>query len=88
VSLPGFPHVTDARVIQTTADLSDEFPFNLDMNSGDTIGIGIMSARSREAHSLFYQVGRSQLPKTAQEVALPLRTLGRNMWAALICTSC
>ncbi|KAF8884157.1 hypothetical protein BD779DRAFT_1443292 [Infundibulicybe gibba] len=40
VSLAGFPHPTDGRIIQTTKDLPDEFPFNLDMNSGDHLGVG------------------------------------------------
>ncbi|KAJ7282855.1 alcohol oxidase [Mycena rebaudengoi] len=40
VSLPAFPRGTDALIIQTTSDLRDEFPFNLDMNSGDHLGIG------------------------------------------------
>ncbi|KAF7376494.1 Pyranose dehydrogenase [Mycena sanguinolenta] len=40
VSLPGFPRDTDARVFATTSVLSDEFPFNIDMNSGNPLGIG------------------------------------------------
>ncbi|KAI0049315.1 GMC oxidoreductase [Auriscalpium vulgare] len=40
VSLPGFPLVTDSKVIGATADLPTQFPFNQDMNSGNTIGIG------------------------------------------------
>jgi hypothetical protein len=43
VSLAGFPHPIDSRVIRTTEELSDEFPFNLDMNSGDHIGVGTTS---------------------------------------------
>ncbi|KAG5718237.1 hypothetical protein E4T56_gene1595 [Termitomyces sp. T112] len=39
VSLPGFVFSFDHRVIQATSELP-EFPFNLDMNSGNTIGIG------------------------------------------------
>ncbi|KAG5219615.1 ATP-dependent RNA helicase [Salix suchowensis] len=39
-SLPGFPAVIDPLVIQTTQVLSDEFPFNLDINSGNPLGIG------------------------------------------------
>ena len=30
----------DPRVLQTTAELADEFPFNLDMNSGNPLGVG------------------------------------------------
>ncbi|CAK5271520.1 unnamed protein product, partial [Mycena citricolor] len=33
VSLAGYPSPIDTRVIQTTAQLSEEFPFNRDMNS-------------------------------------------------------
>ncbi|KZT22388.1 GMC oxidoreductase [Neolentinus lepideus HHB14362 ss-1] len=40
VSLYGYPTVIDQRVLQTTQELGSEFPFNLDMNSGDTLGIG------------------------------------------------
>ncbi|KAH9475797.1 Pyranose dehydrogenase 1 [Psilocybe cubensis] len=39
VSLSGFPRPIDSRVIATTQQL-DEFPFNLDMNSGNPLGIG------------------------------------------------
>lgn len=31
--------VTDARVLNASAELSDEYPFNLDVNSGDPIGL-------------------------------------------------
>lgn len=40
VSLSGFPHSIDSRVIQTTSQLPEEFPFNLDMNSGNPLGVG------------------------------------------------
>ncbi|KAI0674672.1 aryl-alcohol oxidase-like protein [Trametes maxima] len=39
-SLPGNASVLDARVIATTSQLSSEFPFNLDMNSGNPLGVG------------------------------------------------
>ncbi|KAK7014390.1 pyranose dehydrogenase 1 [Favolaschia claudopus] len=39
VSLEGFPTGIDSRVFAVTDELA-EFPFNLDMNSGNTIGIG------------------------------------------------
>ncbi|KAJ3564666.1 hypothetical protein NP233_g8146 [Leucocoprinus birnbaumii] len=43
VSLSSFaaPDV-DNRVIQTTKDLAEEFPFNLDINSGSPLGVGWM----------------------------------------------
>ncbi len=40
VSLSGYPRGTDNHVIQTTTELSDEFPFNLDYNSGYQLGVG------------------------------------------------
>ncbi|KAK0473368.1 aryl-alcohol oxidase precursor [Armillaria novae-zelandiae] len=40
VSLPGFPSAIQNRVIQTTQELSEEFPFNLDINSGYQLGVG------------------------------------------------
>ncbi|KAG6895509.1 hypothetical protein C0992_000919 [Termitomyces sp. T32_za158] len=40
VSLAGYPQSIDPRIIQTMKDLPDEFPFNLDMNSGDSLGLG------------------------------------------------
>ncbi|KAG6890055.1 hypothetical protein C0995_012513 [Termitomyces sp. Mi166 len=42
VSLSGVPHSIDSRVIQTTSELPEEFPFNQDMNSGNPLGIGWM----------------------------------------------
>ncbi|KAJ6600958.1 aryl-alcohol oxidase-like protein [Mycena vulgaris] len=39
-SLTATPFELDRRVIQTTSDHGDEFPFNLDLNSGDGLGVG------------------------------------------------
>jgi len=39
VSLNGYPSDLDSRIIQTTQEM-DEFPYNLDMNSGEQLGIG------------------------------------------------
>ncbi|KAJ3807127.1 hypothetical protein F5876DRAFT_48673 [Lentinula aff. lateritia] len=44
VSLQGFPNEIDNRTIQTTSELNEEFPFNLDMNSGYQLGIGWVQA--------------------------------------------
>ncbi|KAF4607928.1 hypothetical protein EYR40_000264 [Pleurotus pulmonarius] len=41
ISAPGFPTVMDSRVMETTQIMSDEFPFNVDMNSGNPLGVGI-----------------------------------------------
>lgn len=40
VSLPGFSHPFDARIIATTQQNPSQFPFNLDMNSGRPLGLG------------------------------------------------
>ncbi|KAK0479219.1 aryl-alcohol oxidase [Armillaria novae-zelandiae] len=40
VSLPGYPRATDSRIIQATTELPEDFPFNLDYNSGHQLGIG------------------------------------------------
>ncbi|KAK0186615.1 aryl-alcohol-oxidase from pleurotus Eryingii [Armillaria mellea] len=40
VSLAGFPSPIQDRVLQVTKELSDEFPFNLDYNSGSQLGVG------------------------------------------------
>ncbi|KAK0233884.1 aryl-alcohol oxidase [Armillaria fumosa] len=44
VSLPGYPQPTDGRVLRTTSELPDEFPFLVDINSGIPDGIGYMQA--------------------------------------------
>ncbi|KAJ7139062.1 pyranose dehydrogenase [Mycena epipterygia] len=40
VSLPGFQWPMFPRVIQTTIEMPDEFPFVLDMNAGIPLGVG------------------------------------------------
>ncbi|SJL14163.1 uncharacterized protein ARMOST_17618 [Armillaria ostoyae] len=40
VSIAEYPSVIDGRIIQATKELSDEFPFNMDYNSGYHLGIG------------------------------------------------
>ncbi|KAJ7260482.1 aryl-alcohol oxidase precursor [Mycena haematopus] len=40
VSLPGFAHPFDSQIIETTKQLPEDFPFNLDMNSGYPLGLG------------------------------------------------
>ncbi|SJK97998.1 uncharacterized protein ARMOST_01254 [Armillaria ostoyae] len=34
VTLPGYPRAIDSHILQTTKELPDSFPFNLDYNSG------------------------------------------------------
>lgn len=45
LSLQGFPLEISPRVMNTTQELPGQFPFNLDYNSGDTIGFGTFSPR-------------------------------------------
>ncbi|KAF9002549.1 pyranose dehydrogenase [Cyathus striatus] len=40
VSLPGFPRPLDDAYIQTSKDLKEEFPYDLDMNDGTPFGLG------------------------------------------------
>ena len=40
VSVGEYPSAIDGRVIQATKELPNEFPFNLDYNSGYHLGIG------------------------------------------------
>jgi hypothetical protein len=40
VSLNGYAWPFGPRVIAATKELPDEFPFNLDMNSGKPLGVG------------------------------------------------
>ncbi|KAF8581448.1 GMC oxidoreductase [Ramaria rubella] len=39
VSLPGFSQAIDDRVLQTTVELPNEFPYNEDVNSGYELGV-------------------------------------------------
>ncbi|KAJ7035349.1 aryl-alcohol oxidase [Mycena alexandri] len=40
VSLAGFSHAFDSRIIATTKENPSQFPFNSDMNSGSPLGVG------------------------------------------------
>jgi hypothetical protein len=40
VSLAGYQHPFSQRVFDAVDEMSAEFPYNVDMNSGDEIGIG------------------------------------------------
>ncbi|KIJ52454.1 GMC oxidoreductase [Sphaerobolus stellatus SS14] len=48
VSLPGYSFPTDSKVITTTQQFSNDFPFNLDMNSGKPLGVGWAQATINE----------------------------------------
>ena len=41
VDLPNFPTVIDQRVVDASKMSSSEFPFNIDINAGDSVGFGI-----------------------------------------------
>ncbi|KAG6896689.1 hypothetical protein C0992_006681 [Termitomyces sp. T32_za158] len=75
VSLPGFVYSFDHRVIQAASELP-EFPFNLDMNSGNTIGIGwtqsTINAGVRSSSAVSYLA-----PKFAQRQNLHILTGSR-----------
>lgn len=45
-SLTASPSGLDYRVLNTTAELPDEFPFNLDLNSGNGLGVGEQSIQA------------------------------------------
>lgn len=62
ISLTGYTEGTDSLVLNTSAELSSEFPYNEDVNSGDSIGISTSTALfcNFTARSLkLFQVGRS-----------------------------
>jgi choline dehydrogenase-like flavoprotein len=44
IALPGNLFKPDNRVIATTKEFSSDFPFNLDLNSGNSIGVGWLQA--------------------------------------------
>ncbi|KAF9265658.1 aryl-alcohol oxidase-like protein [Marasmius fiardii PR-910] len=44
ITLPGFPSDLDPRILGTTE--SDQFPFNIDMNAGNPLGIGYVQANT------------------------------------------
>ncbi|KAJ7130814.1 alcohol oxidase [Mycena crocata] len=47
VGIAGFFHPFDQRVFDAVDEMSDEFPFNVDMNSGEQLGIGWTQATIR-----------------------------------------
>jgi len=54
VSLPGFPLPIDSRIIKTTQQLPDIFPFNLDINSGMPLGVGWATATIKKGCTKFF----------------------------------
>jgi choline dehydrogenase-like flavoprotein len=52
VSLPGYNMTIDPRVINTTQELSAEFPYNEDMSGGDQSLLGIGWLQSSAGHGV------------------------------------
>ena len=46
ISVQGWHNHLSPRIVATTKELSDEFPYNKDMNSGRPLGIGERGALS------------------------------------------
>lgn len=44
ISLASATTPIDGRILETTHDLPQLFPYNLDMNSGDPLGVGMLAA--------------------------------------------
>lgn len=58
VSLNGFQWpVFQQSVIQTTKELPDEFPFNLDTNSGKPLGLGIIHVLAADINGSHFLLG-------------------------------
>lgn len=51
VSLPGVATEIDSRVMDTSKSSGSEFPFNVDMNSGNPLGVGETSACTIPMHT-------------------------------------
>ncbi|KAK7040114.1 hypothetical protein VNI00_009919 [Paramarasmius palmivorus] len=54
VSLSGFTHEMERRVIQASKALGGEFSYNIDMNSGDQLGVGPSFIRRPNLHVLLH----------------------------------
>ncbi|KAK0466266.1 aryl-alcohol oxidase [Desarmillaria tabescens] len=73
VSLAGYPHPTDKRVLRTTSEFPDEFPLLLDVNSGVPHGIGYMQATidgGRRSSSAVSYLGPEFINRTNLHVLL------------------
>lgn len=44
MSLPGFPTTADQKVVATTQVNGSLFPYNIDLNSGNSVGIGLIQS--------------------------------------------
>ncbi|KAG6917144.1 hypothetical protein DXG01_003657 [Tephrocybe rancida] len=76
VSLTGYPLNIDPLFIQTTKDLPDEFPFNLDTNSGDPLGLGYIQVtidRGRRSSSATSYLAPKFLKRSNLDVLINTR---------------
>ncbi|KAI0311463.1 aryl-alcohol-oxidase from pleurotus Eryingii [Amylostereum chailletii] len=69
ISLQGFPTLLDRRIIRTTQELCDEFPFNEDMNSGSPLGVGWTQ----------YSIGNGTRASAATSYLLPALAAHENL---------
>ncbi|KAL0954147.1 hypothetical protein HGRIS_005284 [Hohenbuehelia grisea] len=91
VSLPGFPRPIDPLILQATKELSNEFSYNQDMNSGNHLGIGYMQAtidhgvRSSSATSYLAPkfLGRSNLHVLLRHQVLRLVQTGKDAFRSI-----
>ena len=97
ISLPGYSWPSDARIAAATNDpgFSSEFPFQRDMNTGNTVRFITAVVLSGPFFDwLSFLWGRSVLDgrrppsATASAAVLPLPTLDRSTLTARTCTSC
>jgi hypothetical protein len=44
VTIGGYDLPSDSRILEATNEFPNEFPYNADMNTGDTIGVGMLSS--------------------------------------------
>ena len=95
ISLPGFPEAIDSRVIAVTAepDFASEFPFQRDMNTGNTVRFvmivlsGLFLSSFLSGNRLVLVGYRAPLAM-ASAAALPPLTLDRITSIARTYTSC
>ncbi|KAK6980925.1 aryl-alcohol oxidase [Favolaschia claudopus] len=70
VSVPGYAYPElEKRVIQTTKDFPDDFPFNLDYNSGSPLGVGTFQ----------YTIGKGERSSSAAAYLTPSVTKRPNL---------
>ena len=84
ISLPGFPEPLDSRVIATTTepDFASEFPFQRDMNTGNTVRPIVVIYCPDFVYRLLLETDRGRLdtgrhwPRPSQQLRHHLRWTG------------